>query len=522
MLKVLIVDDESIIREGLKTIINWEEYGFEVCDTAANGREGLQKVREHRPDLAIVDIKMPVMSGINMVEQLKAQKDKCRVIVLTAYSDFTYAQKFVELGADSYILKPVEQDDLIEVLEKIRKRIESENEARLGINASILLSRDKILEGFVTRTINGSLAEQYIMQYHLDFPWQRYMVGLVDVGKEHALDMKLKKCIRERIEEIVSKNSYGIVFEIDGYIGILFRKLCGISLPHVLMTVQDFVKEHCRIMVTISVGRPVTSLDLLLESYSEAYRLLEKKFLYGQNQIIIGTGEDNICYKDNSEGVNQIYLEKLAKDLQDAIFVNNSVLINNLLEEMRDCFLNGRLEEETIKINYTGLYLMIINHLKGADEKVKKHTNDSREVLDEIGKKTSLQELHGYLKYKILTLSEKLGSPDAENTMVRILDYIDKNYSGEIKLENLAAMFSYNCNYLGKLFKSKTGMYFNTYLDHVRIEKAKQLLSQGLKVYQVVDKIGICDIDYFYRKFKRYTGMSPSAFKDRLKNNSKE
>ncbi len=516
MLKVLIVDDESIIREGLKTIINWAEYGFEVCDTAANGKEGLQKVREHSPDLVIVDIKMPVMNGINMVEQLKAQKDKCRVIVLTAYSDFTYAQKFVELGADSYILKPVEQDDLIEVLEKIKRKIDSENEARLGINASILLSRDKILEGFVTRTINDSMVEQYIMQYNLDFPWQRYRVGLIGAGKEYTLDMKLKKCIRESVEEIVSKNSYGFVFDIDGYIGILFRELCDISLPHVLKTLQHSVKEHCRIMVTVSVGRPVTSLDMLLESYSEAYRLLEKKFLYGQNQIIIGNGDDNICYKTDSEVVNQIYLEKLAKDLHDAIFVNNSGLINNLLEDMRDCFLNARLDEETIKINYTGLYLMIINHLEGAEEIVKKHTSDSRKVLDEIGKKTSLQELHGYLKYKILILSEELGSIGVKNTMTRILDYIDKNYSGEIKLENLAAMFNYNCNYLGKLFKSKTGMFFNTYLDHVRIEKAKQLLSQGLKVYQVVEKVGICDIDYFYRKFKKYTGASPSAFKARL------
>ena len=97
--------------------------------------------------------------------------------------------------------------------------------------------------------------------------------------------------------------------------------------------------------------------------------------------------------------------------------------------------------------------------------------------------------------------------------MKRILDYIDKNYAGEIKLESLASMFNYNCNYLGKLFKTKTGMYFNTYLDHVRIEKAKQLLGQGFKVYQVVEKVGICDINYFYRKFKKYTGACPSAFK---------
>lgn len=515
MLKVLIVDDESIIREGLKTIINWTEYGFEVCGTAANGREGLQMVREHRPDLAIVDIKMPVMDGIKMVEQLKAQKDKCRVIVLTAYSDFTYAQKFIELGADSYILKPVEQEDLIEVLQKVKRQIESEHEVRLGIDASLLLSRDKILEGFTTRTIDESMIGQYIKQYNLDFPWQRYRVGLVDAGREFTLDMKLKKCIRERIEGIVSENSYGYVFEIEGYIGIIFRELCELSLPHVLKSLQEKVNQQCRTMVAISVGRQVTALDQLLHSYSEAYRLLEQKFLYGQKQIIIGNEEADVFSDAGHEAVNEIYLEKLASNLNDAIFVNNTVLINNLTEEMRDCFLSGKIEEDAIKINYTGLYLMIINHLKATDETVKKYTNDSREVLEEIGRKTSLQELHGYLKYKILTLSEKLACSCSEGAMKRILDYIDKNYAGEIKLESLAAMFNYNCNYLGKLFKSKTGMYFNTYLDHVRIEKAKQLLGQGYKVYQVVEKVGICDIDYFYRKFKKYTGASPSAFKEK-------
>jgi two-component system response regulator YesN len=513
MLKVLIVDDESIIREGLKTIINWSEYGFEICDTAANGREGLQKVQEHRPDLAIVDIKMPVMDGIKMVEQLKEQKDQCRVIILTAYSDFTYAQKFIELGAVSYILKPVEQEDLVKVLDKVKMQIEIENEARQGIDASLQLSRDKILEGFVTRTIDEAMTGQYIKQYQLDFPWRRYRVGLVDAGREYTLDMKLKRRIRESIEEIVAVNSYGYVFEIDGNICILFRELCDLSLPHVLKSLQEKVDQQCRITVTISVGQHVNALELLLNSYTEAYKLLEHKFLYGQKQIIIGTGEEDACPEADNEAVNEIYLEKLARKLQDAIFANNSVLINNLLEEVKDCFFCAKSDEETIKINYTGLYLLIINQMKATDETVKKHTTDSREVLEEIASKTSLQELHGYLKYRLLTLSEKLACTCSESGIKRILDYIDKNYSGEIKLESLAPMFNYNCNYLGKLFKIKTGMYFNTYLDHVRIEKAKQLLGQGLKVYQVVEKVGICDIDYFYRKFKKYTGVSPSAFK---------
>ena len=143
------------------------------------------------------------------------------------------------------------------------------------------------------------------------------------------------------------------------------------------------------------MGHPVKTLDQLIHSYTEAYILLEQKFLYGQKQIIIGTGEYDVCSDTNQEAINTIYLEKLAKKLQDAIFANNSGLINNLLEEIKDCFFDAKSDEETIKINYTGLYLMIINHMIKKDEKIKKYTDDNREVLEKDPSKTSLQELHG-------------------------------------------------------------------------------------------------------------------------------
>lgn len=133
----------------------------------------------------------------------------------------------------------------------------------------------------------------------------------------------------------------------------------------------------------------------------------------------------------------------------------------------------------------------------------------------EIYSMTCLQELHGYIKFKLISFSDELICIRPANTMKRILDYIDRNYDSDIKLENLASLYNYNCTYLGKLFKSQTGQHFNTYLDHVRIEKAMLFLKDGLKVYQVAEKIGIKDIAYFYKKFKKYTGVSPSSYKEK-------
>lgn len=527
MYKVLLVDDEAIIREGLKTIISWENYGFEVCAAAADGREGLREIEKCSPDLAIIDIKMPVMNGIKMVEELKTRGDKCKIIILTAYSDFNYAQKFIELGVDSYILKPVEQDDLIERLLKIKNVIEHEKESKQSIDTSIMLSRDKIIEGFVTKTIDQSMMEKYRKQYNLSFPWHSYIVGLVDIGRECTHEMKLKKGIKESIEAFASENLYGYVFDIGGYIGILFKYIPDYVLPRILKTLQEKISSTYGIMVTISTGKQVDSADMLFQSYTQAHDLLEQKFLYGHKQIIIGAGDEdsgsgdkNISHEDEGIGneadtgeVNDVYLEQMAKNLQDAVYVNNTAIINNFLEEMKERFICFKTEEETIKINYTRLYLMIINNMAAADGALNKYTCDTNSVLSEIVGKTSLQELHGYMKYKLISLSESLNTTCYERTVGKVLDYIDRNYSKDIKLESLATMFCYNSNYLGKLFKAHTGMYFNTYLNQVRMENAKKLLENGHKVYEVAEKVGICDIDYFYKKFKKYTGVAPSAFK---------
>ncbi len=527
MYKVLLVDDEAVIREGLKTIISWEKYGFEVCATAADGREGLHEMEKCKPELAIIDIKMPVMNGIEMVEEIKARGDECKIIILTAYSDFSYAQKFIELGVDSYVLKPVEQADLIEKLIKIKNAIEDERENKQGIDASIMLSRDKIIEGFVTKSIDEAMMEKYQKQYNLNLPWHSYMVGLIDIGKEYIHEMKLKKDIKKSIEAFVSENLCGYVFDIGIYIGILFKSIPEHALTRVLKTLQDKISSIYGIVTSASVGKKVDCANILVESYTQAHDLLEQKFLYGHKQIIIGNGDKDYASKDkeicrekeevsNETGTGEVddaYLEQLAKKLQEAIYVNNTAIINDFLEEMRERFIRLKIDEDTIKLNYTGLYLMLINNMTAFDDALNKYTCDNSLVLGEIVGKTSLQELHGYMKYKLISLSESLNTTCYKRTVQKVLSYIERNYQKDIKLENLAAMFSYNRDYLGKLIKSSTGLYFNTYLDRVRMEKAKKLLEKGYKVYEVAEKVGICDIDYFYKKFRKYTGEAPTAFR---------
>ena len=131
MLNVIIIDDEITIREGLKTIIDWNAYGFDVVDMASNGQGGLEKIRSSTFDLAIVDIKMPFLNGLEMIEHLKEVGElPCHVILLTAYEDFNFAKRAINLGVDGYLLKPIATKELIEKLEIIKTTIEHSNQTK--------------------------------------------------------------------------------------------------------------------------------------------------------------------------------------------------------------------------------------------------------------------------------------------------------------------------------------------------------------------------------------------------------
>jgi len=511
MLRVLIIDDEYIIRKGLKTIIDWLSFGFDICGEAENGVEGLQKILKCKPDLVIVDIKMPAMDGLQMISESKRRGDTCSFIILTAYSDIKFAQKSIELGIDSYILKPIEQSDLIEQICRVNAMIKSRYEIKQCIDNSIMLSKGKILEAIVTGHIPD---ERYQKLYNLDFPWKSYNVGLVDTGFESADNTALKSGISAEIESFISDNNYGHVFDIGKFIGVLFKNLFCISLPRVLVNLQGRLSKTCSITATISLGNSVDTLEKVIQSYRHACMQMDNKFLYGYKGIIYETENEGSDVGPDSYSFNQFNFDSLLEKLYSAVDVNNIVIINDILEEIKSYFIKLRYNDEIIKLNYTSLYLTVLNRLAFASEAFRHYSLQKGEVLKEICSKTNLQELHGYIKYMLLSIAEELNCVSPAGSINKILDYIDRNYRMDIKLENLASLFNYNSAYLGKLFKSHAGQSFNTYLDCFRIEKAKQMLKNGMKVYQVAEKVGIKDIDYFYKKFKKYTGVSPSYFRD--------
>jgi two-component system response regulator YesN len=511
----MIIDDEDYIREGLKKIIDWNRYGFYICGEASNGLRGLTQVRELAPDLVIVDVKMTIMDGLEMVKNLRADNVHCEFIVLSAYSDFKYAQTAIELGIDSYILKPIDRAVLIEKVSKAYDRIMDKEQTRQNMDLSISFSRDKILQGIIFKTIDVQTLEKCYSLYGFGFPWRSYRIVLVEIEGEHLKKMALKVNVKRTIENIISENGLGYVCDVENYVGILFNDMKLRTNFGILNDLQSKINGLCGADITIALGSAVENLSDILFSFHHACKLLNRKFILGSKGIISDKTEDtNIAGED--ENVQLGYsLEYISDSLCRAIDAGNTDQIKEAMNSVFREFLSDGYYEDVIKVNYSNIYSAAVNKLAAVNPDMQGELSVSLEILKEICQKASLQELHDYMKCIFIEISEVLEKKRPDDPIKKILDYIERNYYQDLKLETIAALFNYNSDYLGKKIRLNTGKHFNTYLDTIRVTKAIQLLKEGYKVYQVAQKTGFKDMNYFYKKFKFYAGVSPSDFKGR-------
>lgn len=512
MLSVILIDDEPSIREGLKSIIDWEAHGFTICGEASNGMEGLEKICLLNPDLAIVDIKMPVMDGFQMISELRKLGNSCEYIILSAYSDFKYAQSAIDLSIGSYILKPIEQEELIEKITKVRETVLQKREAKQALDLSLSLSRSEMIQSLVLGQPMTGDCEEKMGLCGLDFPWKTYQVTLIDIENNGFDAPNLRQKIMQEVEHLLTCYEQGYVFSINQYIGLLTKKLSNCHYSRILSDLHERILKLTGLDVFISLGQPEKSLDSIKLSYQTACRLLDKKFIYGYKKIIT---YQQIPQKEDGRKspLNRWDIDAVTHELYRAIDVENSEAINDQLEAIKDYFIASESDESFIKIQYSNIYTAIVSRLTNSNEALRQTLSIQQSVLTEICTKSSLQELHGYIKFVLIALSEEVARLRPADPVKKILDYVERHYSEDLKLESLAALFHYNSAYLGKLIRSKTGVQFSAYLERLRIEKAKELLEAGYKVYEVAQRTGYRYIDYFYRKFKKHVGVSPTDYK---------
>ncbi|EHS55801.1 response regulator transcription factor [Paenibacillus sp. Aloe-11] len=539
MYKAMIVDDEPAIREGLSSIIDWGDCGFRIVDTAGSGREALEKFEEHQPELVIVDIRMPGMSGLEVIRSIREMNSEpFHFLILSGYADFDYARQAMGFGVDGYLLKPVDEEEMTTELKRVRRSIEDEKENGKWGGASHH-ERDWIeallfpvqADGAKRNAIElGSPLDEGTRQaeqhgQHLTLPaldWDSYQIILLDLRIPDWDRQARQAAAKQRLAEMCREQGRGMVFEAGIYTGLL--------LPATVRTEEKAAallaawRQELKPWATeiyAAAGDPVAKLTDIPSSFEQALRLLERTFLFGMERVMLSSDLHQLeaMNADMDEASNKTadpmrYAEKLYYALDMA----SREAALRVLKEMEVQFPQVYRTEAAIKAAFAQAFTLALNKYATGQDQSRSVLEEHSSLITDVYAQSTLGELVDHSVEHILQWIGQTDSGDKEIIMKQMVDFIHSHYDENLRLELLADMFNYNSGYLGKLFKSHTGEAFNAYLDKVRIERARELLAQGIKVHQVAGRVGYANADYFHSKFKKYAGMSPSSYRNRVQN----
>lgn len=513
MFKVMIVDDEPMIRQGLQSLIEWDHYQFEVCAAASNGLEALELYKQHQPDLVLIDIRMPIMDGLKAIQGLRNLGAECKILILSGYGEFQYAQQAIKYRIDGYILKPIDEDELSDFVAKISKDLQSRQREQALSSQSAELLKEDWMKSFVAQELQADeLSSMQWKQLFSSQPKQLRLLLIDTYSRDHSLTIRRE--VMQVLAQFIKQHSWGEVFSSEAYIAVLLYDL----------EMSEFKQERLNEILAQCCASSVYFVALMSEEYAEPRDLysqvaamkqyMQQRFFLHENKLYtIDEIKEELNRPELSSEQQPFEVEQAAKRILYNIDVGNKRQLSGVVHEVDVQLRAIGLTEQQLKSNWAQLLTVIMNRLstlypKGQFEKELK-------IVTGLYLAFHNHRMLEQLLDKLSSIIDSLGLTDTSNTSVikQMIDFIDRHYMEPLRLETLADIFNYNSGYLGKLFKNHTGESFNTYLDRIRIEQAIIGLQEGKKVHQVAEMVGYSNVDYFHSKFKKYKGVSPSAFK---------
>jgi two-component system response regulator YesN len=533
VVNVILVDDEPIITEGLMVLIDWEAHGAEVVCTFSSSTKALQYMVEHEPDIALVDINMPNINGLDLIKKAKQSGLSTKFIILTGYSDFKYAQEAVNNGAERYLLKPTVKDQLdLALKETIRKMgkeakwVEMERQYEKLCAEMLPIMQEKFLLDLLKGDIDINEMIRRAGELEINLFPTNYASGVINIDNlktskqfhgEYGEEI-LKFAVKNIAEETLKNYRAGWAFQLNEQIVIFIH---GETIMHesdilyLLHEVKNNVEIYIDETLTIGVGRCYTVLLDYKTSYDEAITALESSFMAGKNKLI------HIQYitqiNDHKVSTN---LAKYKRNLIGAIKKMDWNLVQANLEEISDAFVSlSEHNQLVIKNLYIELYIILLWELKDFfSEEIHRGKYD---CINEIAEIETHDELICYMEQLIGSIVKGI-SGKYKNKEIQVIDTIKQfildNYDKQIGLKTIASQVYMNPSYLSHFFKMNTGNNISDYILELKMKKALEFfMTSDLKVYELAEKVGYNDPRRFSDAFKNFYGLSPHEYRIKLK-----
>jgi two-component system response regulator YesN len=518
MLKVLLVDDEPSVIQLLEDLIDWKSMGFEICGTASNGEEALELLKQSNPHLAIIDIRMPRLDGLQLLQQAsKILYLRTKFIVLSAYSDFGYARTAMRYGVSDYILKPIDDDELVPALIKVREQIDNE----IGTLEAEVNKLKYAASNYINRIIKDEISEELIESCKriLKFKEDKsFRCALVEINQFEGWmndldDMEVQRRrlrVREAIEAAVGIEHVLNIFDDDIYrFGIIITQEMVAKEEKYIENFERVIRQNCQYSVSISLSEEAKCVENIKKLYNEALTALQYRLFQKDSGILCYEQFKNISLNYNFYESNP---EALLKDIKSNNLSGIKEKVNNIFDEFYKKKCAPEVIANYIKIIEFEIVKYVQAHQGNVDEIVKR-----LEILSATIGKTpvdALKEEFYSLALYINDYYKSISSRSSKDVVIEIKDFVQQNYQKDLKVQQVAKDYFVNPVYLGQVFAKTVGMHFNEYLHSVRIEESKKLLRRtDMKISVIASKVGYSDSEHFVNKFKAITKQLPSDYR---------
>jgi len=531
MYKLLIVDDEAVIRKGLANLIEWSSIDCEVVGEAVNGIDAIEKMKIVSPHIIIADVKMPCLNGIELAKYVFENTPSTKVIILTGYADFEYAQSALKYNVVDFLLKPTDPNELINAVKKA-KNIILQNETfesklkdmEKKINLYQTNLRENNVNSILHNILNGSdKALERLPE--LGISLERNLVIICEVENKYSNFSSKDINGKDRIVSNI-KNYINAIFKNYVYYLVHFQEnqFCIIvsfadncenkCMQSIIDICKEMLKTFENLMgldVSIGISKIHLSHEELPDSYKEAQKALSYGFYEKHGNNLYVYSDETVNASNEKKLLANSYTERIILELQNG---HKDALIN-LIEELFEKLRCTRQSIDYIKKVAMQLCFSFEEVLSDCDLNIEDCIQAENDIYEYITKSNKCVHITNMLVSLAVSILEKLHSLDIQNNLVikKAQSYINEYYKDPITLQTIADYLYINSSYLSRLFKKETGYNITDYINKVRIDKAKDLLiNSDYKIYEIADMVGISDPAYFSVLFKKYTNMSPRDF----------
>lgn len=518
MYQVLIVEDEPIVAEALLKSSIWDDLGLEVIGNAFNGLDAIDWMDKHHVDIVITDIRMPQMDGIALIRNLRERGSKVKIVILSGHDDFNYVKEAIKLGVENYLLKPLDKSELASTLSSIVDKMQADFDRQINLNEQMNAFRESFLLRWVTNSVSRAEFREKAHMAQFDTNLAQYRIALFKIlnrngnSDKHAATLIIQNFLWQQFgQELRNLSfcdpSYDLVVVFPSH---LFNNV-NLSLHDQLQSILTSLTVHTELQLLLTIGNDESDLFTAHRSYHTAKDLQGYTFLLPPNSLVIS---DDI-EKNRNEGI--WYLDLPLEKISNFILTNRK---EECLEITRVAFTkihgSSQITPAMFKNAILELLFHIFNTVKNAIIQPESIPESFRNLYQRFASSDRYEDLLGMIDDTISSACELLSQRDnATNATVKqILDYVRENSEQDLSLKTLSFQFNVNASYLGQLFRKETGILFSSYINHLRIEKAKELLLQtDMKVTDISAKVGYLEPSHFYKIFKKATGVSPAQFK---------